>query len=53
MLLDEICTCFCLLHCLVYRGFRLLPWTPLGIVQLSVLPSLLQRLMPRPTYGLA
>ena len=53
MLLDGTYTGFRLLHCLTYQGFRQSPSIPLGIVKISVPLSLLQRLIPRPTYGLA
>ena len=52
MLLDGTYIGFRLLHCLTYQGFRQLPLIPLGIVKISVPLSLLQRLIPRPTYDL-
>ena len=52
MLLGGTYTVFRLLYCLTYKGSLWLPWIPPGIDQLSILLSLLQRLMSCPTYGL-
>ena len=53
MRLDGTHTGFRLLHCLTYQGFRQLTSIPQGIVKISVPLSWFQRLIPRPTYGLA
>ena len=53
MLLGETYTDFHLLYYLTYQVFRQSPLISLGIVKISVLLSLLQRLIPCPTYGLA